>query len=294
MPEPHRLAVAIALLGAAINSTGGILVRNTEAAGEWQIVFWRGLALGVSISLFMWLRDRPGFLSDIRRIGRQTVLGGLFYGGALTGYVLALTNTTVANADFMMSAIPIFTALFAWLVLGERVSTRTAVAIAAAVAGVALMLGDGISAGTLFGNAMALAASLCFACFVIVLRKGHTVNMLPAVVIGAFFAAMAAAVMTGGNFHLSARDLTICLFWGGVTSSVALFLIVTASRSLSGAELTLLILVEFILGPTWVWVFLGERPSALTLAGGAIVLVAVGGHALASLRGHRRSTGPLA
>jgi len=277
-------AVLLTIFSAALNSAGGILVRSMDAASEWQIVFWRAFALAVAISGIVWFEHRTALAQAMRRIGPWSLLGGMFYGVTLIGYVLALTNTTVANADFTMSAIPIFTALFAWLVLGERVRMRTGLAIAAAVAGIGLMLGDGIAAGTLFGNAMALLASVSFACFVIVLRKGQAIDMLPTAVVGAAFATLVAAFMAEGDIKVSTEDLALCLLWGGVISCVAHFLIVTASRNLSGAELTLLLLVEFILGPVWVWLLIDETPSDLTLAGGAIVLAAVAGHALMSMR----------
>jgi drug/metabolite transporter (DMT)-like permease len=260
-----------------------------DAASEWQIVFWRALTLAVAISSIVWFEHRTALRDALRRIGPWSLLGGLFYGVTLIGYVLALTNTTVANADFTMSAIPIFTALFAWLALGERVSKRTALAIGAAVGGIGVMLGDGIATGTLFGNAMALLAAVSFACFVIVLRQGKAVDMLPTAAVGALLAALVAAVMTEGDFGVSGHDLALCLLWGGGVSCAAHFLIVAASRTLSGAELTLLILVEFILGPTWVWLFINEQPSATTLVGGAIVLSAVTGHALWSLRSRTKA-----
>jgi len=280
----HQTAVLLTIFSAALNSAGGILVRSMDAAGEWQIVFWRAIALAVTISGIVWFEHRAALAAALRRIGPWSLLGGAFYGATLVGYVLALTNTTVANADFTMSAIPIFTALLAWLALGERVRPRTGVAIAAAVAGIALMLGDGMAAGTVFGNLMALLAALSFACFVIVLRKGHAIDMLPTAAVGALLAALAAAVVTGGDLRVPAGDLALCLLWGGILSCVAHVLIVNAARHITGAELTLLLLVEFVLGPAWVWLFINEVPGALTLAGGAIVLAAVAGYTLASMR----------
>jgi len=202
----------------------------------------------------------------------------------LVGYVLALTNTTVANADFTMSSIPVFTALFAWIALRERVQLRTGVAISASFIGIALMVGDGIETGSVFGNAMAILAAGSFACFVVVLRKANAIDMLPTAAVGALLAALLAAIMTEGDIAVSEHDLMLCLLWGGVLSCAAHFLIVTASRGLSGAELTLLLLVEFILGPTWVWLFVNEQPSTMTLVGGAIVLSAVCGYTVAAMR----------
>lgn len=279
-----KLAMLMIVLSAIINSSGGILVRSLEAANEWQVVFWRGLALGAAIMGIMFFQHRWAAFNEIRRIGRLGFIGGVFYSGALICYLLALTHTTIANAVFTLSAIPFFTALIAWLVLGERVRARTAIAIAAALAGIALMVGDGIATGSVFGNVMALVAAVCFSCFVVVLRKGRAVNMLPATGVGALLAALIAAFMIDGDYLISGQDLAICLIWGGVISSVAHFLVVNASRCLSGAVLTLIILIEFVLSPIWVWLFVNEVPSAMTLIGGAVVLSAVAGHALASMR----------
>ena len=112
----------------------------------------------------------------------------------------------------------------------------------------------------------------------------RSVNMLPATAVGALFAALVAIFMTDGDYQVSWRDLAICITWGAVISSAGHFLVVTSSRCLPGAELTLLILIEFLLGPIWVWLFINEVPSAMTLIGGAVVLSAVGGHAVVSMR----------
>jgi drug/metabolite transporter (DMT)-like permease len=46
-------------------------------------------------------------------------------------------------------------------------------------------------------------------------------------------------------------------------------------RFVPAAEVALLALSEVALGPFWVWLLLDETPSALSLAGGAVVLGAV-------------------
>ena len=99
--------------------------------------------------------------------------------------------------------------------------------------------------------------------------------MMPSVVIGGFMAMAMAAVMTGGDLSIPVRDLALSVFWGGAISSIVLALFTVASRYLSGAELTLLLMLEYFLGPFWVWLFINEVPSMMTLVGGAIVLSGV-------------------
>lgn len=277
----------MAVFGSVVISTGGLLIRSLEATTEWQVVFWRGIFLTLGTVGILLFQYRSAVFRETRRIGRLGLLGGLFHGGALTGYVLSITNTTVANAVFTMSTVPFFTAILAWVLLGERIGARTVFAIAAALTGVALMLSDGISTGTVFGNVSALFAAVCIACLVIILRKGRGVDMLPLTALGALLSALVAAIMMGGDYNIPFHDLILCLILGGVISCLGHFLFVVASRNISGAELTLLTLIEIILGPLWVWLFINEVPSAMTLIGGAVLLSAVGSHALFSLAGQR-------
>ena len=280
----RRLAIILVLASTITNSSAGFLVRSLDAANEWQIVFYRGLMLAVAVSGLMIVRYRSRALADVRSIGLWGVIGGLFYSGTNVCYVVALTHTTVANTVFTLSAIPLFTAVLARLFLGESVRPATWVAMAAASVGIGLMVGDGFAAGTVFGNAMALIAAFSFAAFIVILRCGRSTNMLPSTIIGGIIAAVVAAFLGGGELAVSAHDLAICLVWGGVVTTIGHVLIIFGSRYVAGAELTLLLLIEFILGPVWVWLAFDEVPGSLTLTGGAVVLAAVAGRAVSDLR----------
>ena len=280
----HRTAVAMMVACSAIMSLSGLLVRNLQDATDWQIVFWRGVGLAVAMTLLLLLEHKKETFNEMRRIGWLGVLGGVFFAGTIMGFVLALTHTTVANTVFTMSAIPFFTAIMAWLLLGERINLLTIIAILVASVGIALMVGDGFASGSAFGNLMAILTAFAFACFVVVLRKGRSTNMLASLIVAALIASTVAAFMASGDLFLSLHDLTLCLIWGAVISGISYFLMVSSSRYLQGAELTLLVLLEFILAPIWVYLFINEVPGRMTLIGGCVVVVAVSSHALLSNR----------
>ena len=50
---------------------------------------------------------------------------------------------------------------------------------------------------------------------------------------------------------------------------------IKASRFILSAEITLFMLLEFTLGPLWVWLFLNEIPVATTLIGGGVIILSV-------------------
>lgn len=276
------------VLSATIISTSGLVVRSLETASDWQVVFWRGLSLSAGIFVILAFYHRRAVFSAFRTSGRMGVLGAVFYASALIFYVLAIANTSIANAVFTMSAVPFLTAILARLLLGERIGIAMALAIAVGMAGVALMVGDGIATDSIFGVVMALCAALSIAGFVIILRKGQNIDMLPTAIMGGLLSALAAIPMTQGKIGVSANDLVLCFMLGGVIASVGHTLFVYASRHLMGAELTLLGLIEFILGPVWVWVFINEEPSVTTLVGGAVVFSAIAGHTAFTLTVKRK------
>ena len=70
---------------------------------------------------------------------------------------------------------------------------------------------------------------------------------------------------------------------GGVLSGFTSVCFIVASRQIAAAELTLFMLLEFALGPIWVWLFVNEVPSRWTLLGGALVIVAVVARSLVEL-----------
>lgn len=283
----HRLAIMLVLMSSTINSVGGLLLRSVDTAGPWQVLFYRQAALMVTLFLVLAVLHRGRIVAEFRGIGRLGVLAGSAVGLGSTTFILSLANTTVANTLFILSATPFVTAVLAWVWLKEPVSRSTWIAMALALVGIGVMVGGGFAAGTVFGNVMALITIGCFSYFVVLLRRGRATNMIPAVVVGSAIAAIGAAIVLKGNFAISWHDFAICVAWGGVLSTIVHFFFVWNSRFVRGAELMLLVLIEFVLGPIWVWVFVNEVPRVATLVGGAIVLAAVASRAALSLRGEK-------
>ncbi len=283
----HRLAVLLVLVSSIINSVGGLLLRLVDVAGPWQVLFYRQVSLMLCLILLLALYYRRRVIAEFRGIGGFGVLAGFAVGAGSTCFILSLSSTTIANTLFILSATPFVTAVLAWVWLKEPVGRSTWIAMALALVGIAVMVGGGFAAGTVFGNVMALITIVCFSCFVVLLRRHRATNMIPAVVVGSAIAAIGAAVALKGDFTISWHDFAICVAWGGVLSTTVHFLFVWSSRFVRGAELMLLVLVEFVLGPIWVWLFVNEIPRAATLVGGAVVLVAVASRAALSLRGER-------
>jgi len=266
--------VLLVLSAGVLWSLTGLFIRHIEAAGPWQIVFMRSGSLGALILLYLIFRYRGRTLDQFWRMGWNGMLAALFFGGAICGTIFSMTETTVANAMFILAGAPFAAAGFAWLIVGERVSFAMVVALLITVAGIGIMVGDGISAGFLLGNLLAVMTMLFYALFVVFLRRGRTRDMLPALCLGGFVAAGVGAILAEG-FAVTGHDVLLSCVMGAGLSGAGLILFTAGSRHLLAAELIFFALIEIVLAPVWVWVGLGEVPRDLTLAGGGVVLAAI-------------------
>jgi len=286
----YKNAVMLMVLSATIMSTGGLFVRGMEAADQWQILFWRGSSLGIGIFVVLAIQHRAEVFREFISIGKLGLLCGVLLAGALIGYILSMANTTIANAFFTMSAVPFITTILAWLVLGEKVSAITLGAIILAIFGISLMVGDGLASGQAFGNFMALFAAFSAAGFVVALRKGRETNLLPTIAVAAIISAIFALAMQDNVMDIPLNDIVLGIVMGGVVAVIGQYLFVLTSRHLLAGEITLLSLIEFVLGPIWVWLFINEVPSTMTLAGGVIVLSAISANAIHSIVHNKKTS----
>lgn len=277
MPQISRRAWAMGLmiLSSVGISFGGLVIRAIEAADVWQINFHRSIALIVMVMLIMTIRHGRAAPSHIRDIGRPGLLAGVLLASAGICFLKSITNTTVANTLFMLSAIPFFTAALARIFLGERLMRSTVMAMCAAAVGITVMVSGGIGAGSLYGNLMGLMTALCFSCYAIIVRRHRGIEMLPSLIVSGTTIILIALILRWGDLAIPLRDILLCFLLGGILSGLANALFIAASKHLVAAELTLFMLLEFALGPVWVWLFISETPTQATIVGGTIVIGSV-------------------
>jgi DME family drug/metabolite transporter len=287
-PRPSYLVgVVLVLLAGAFWSSMGVGVRLIEAANVWQILLYRSVALALFLFAIIAWRSNYRPLERIRKAGLAAAIGGVALVVAFAGGIYAIQTTSVANAMFLFASSPFLAAFLGWVVLRESVRRATWISMLVGLAGVAVMVANGIAAGRMAGNLTALLAAGGFAVFTIALRWGKLEDMLPAVFLAGVFATLtaAAACWIGGyGYTIPANDVAIALALGIFQIGVGLTIFTIGSKVVPAAELALLSLTEVLLAPLWVWLFLGETADAETLLGGAILLLAIAGNALSGLR----------
>lgn len=277
------LARGIALVAgsAIVWSFGGVIARFLQVTDSWTIVFWRSVFATLFLLGFMLVRDGiKGTLALLSGIGLAGLGVALCFTVGSTSFVVALAHTTVANILLMQAGSPLIAALITWALYGERISASTWVAIAAVIAGIAVMVSGSFTGRlSLVGDGLALAISVSMAVAAVITRRHAHVRMTPAVFLAMVIAGCISATLATPQW-VAPSDFALLFAFGALNLGLGLALFVTGARLIPAALGALVGAIEPVLGPLWVWLVHGETPGSRTLVGGALVISALLAHLL--------------
>ena len=282
----YRAGLLILTFSVLLSSFNGIMMRLAQEPDPWPAVVGRYLAQAAGMALYIAWRSRGRLAARFVAMGVPGLVTSLCYGLGSIGFIVALSLTTVAETMFVLSAMPVVTAIAARLLLAERVRPSAWVAMAGSTVGIAVMFGDNAGGGgSTAGLLAAIACVLFMAGFGVGLRWGRSLDMMPTIVVGSLIAGLIGlAVDPTALSTMPRHDLLLFAAWGGVLATVFSITFVLGSRVVPGGEMMLFILVEAVLSPFWGWLVVGEVPAASTFTGGAIVLASLAVFAAAGLR----------
>ncbi|MEP6567277.1 MAG: DMT family transporter [Mesorhizobium sp.] len=275
-PREERVGYLLIFLSALVWSFGGTIARFIDTGDSWTVVFWRSLwAVAFLLGFMAWRGGWRGTLKLFRDMGLPGLAVAICFATASTSFVVALSYTTVANILLMQAGVPLLAALLAWALFRERVSSPTWVAIAAVIAGVAIMVSESLDgAVSPIGDGLALLIAVMFSIATVITRRFAHVRMTPATCLGAMLAA-AFAASQASDLAVSGRDMGFLFAFGVVNLGLGLAFFTIGARLVPAAIAALLGTFETILGPIWVWLVHSEVPSVRTIAGGAVVVTAL-------------------
>ena len=259
-------------LAAVAWSTAGVLQRQLTLDTSTQVL-GRAAFAGGALLVYVAVVDHGRVLQAFRSVGVAGVAVALCVATASGSFIAALNHTSVARVLFIMALAPVFAALLARVTLGEPITRRTVLAMTLALAGVGLMLGAP-GEGSPAGDGLSFVAALAFAVMIVLTRWRHDVSMAPATCLSQ--AILVVVFLPFASPGEIARDDVVWLAALGIGQiGLGFALLTVGARLIPAAQVGLITLLEVVLGPVWVWLALDERPSTLTLLGGAIVIVAI-------------------
>ena len=262
------------LFGGFCLSWGGFIIRSFEEASVWQILLLRSFFFVIALIIFLIITYKKNTIRVLKDAGFAGLLGGFVMSLSFIAFVVAMTNTSVANVVFIISTQTMFLAIFGYFYLKEKVSLVSFISILLAMSGITIMVGDSLTSGSFFGNLVALAIPINFSILVMIIRKNKNLDMVPAIFYSGIFSVIYGLILSE-SFVFTSHDILMGFFLGVPQLAFGFISITIGSRSTSSATIGLLMLTETICAPIWVLLFLNEIPPASTLIGGFIIIVAI-------------------
>ena len=279
-PAPNSPVLSL-FLGATCIALSPIFVRVSEA-GPTATAFWR-VALAVPV---LWLLYLAKPKARTRRYsGKWPLLlaAGFAFAGDLGFWHASIKLTSVANSTLLANLASLFVTLAAWIFLRQRPGALFLAGLAAALAGVALLVHTslGFSRTGVIGDALGVVTAMFYAGYILAVKglrdRGETTLHLMAVTstITALFL-LPAALASGEEI------LPVTAFGWWTLAGLALIshaagqgLIAYALAHLPAAFSSVSLLFQPVMAALFAWVLLSEALVPLQVLGGGIVLVGI-------------------
>ena len=222
----------------------------------------------------------------------RTGAAALAYTVVVAWFVLSTSGTTAANAIFLQYAYPLLVAVGAVFLFSERLGRRTVVALVVGMSGVATILVCSWEAGQRAGVAYGFGSAFAFAAFTLLNRSIRDGSPIALSSLYNLTAAVLLLPLAWGTLRISLPALLIVAAMGTFQLGIPYVLFIKGLRTVPATDAALITLVEPVLNPVWVWLFVREAPTLSTVVGGGLILVALLAR-FASVRRTPRPTVPL-
>ena len=259
-------------------SFNGILIKILESSNGFQVLFYRSIGLTIFVLLFTAWRRKTSVIRVIRTIDLWDIAVGVFLGVAFSSYVFSIFYTSVAYTLFILSSTPLIAALLSWFILHEKPHLIAIVAMLLSFIGVVIMVKGGVSIGNSLAQCLALISASSFAAMLVITRRSHKQDLLAGTFLGGFFSGVFgffASVFVSDGLSVSYFDFAVMILMGAMAIGLGITLVTLAAPFVPSAEASVLVLLESVLGPLWVWLFLQEKISQSEVVGGVIILLSV-------------------
>ncbi len=268
----RQQAITQLLCAAVLWSSGGLLIKLVE----WNSLAICGTRSAIAALLLIALERRIHVRWSVSLWG-----AALGYAASVLCFVAGTKLTSAGNVIALQYAAPVLVALFGPWMLGERTTRADWVMVGTVFVGIFLMFFDQLSFEGRLGDLCGLGAGLSFSVFVLFMRRQYREEPTQAVILGNIIAlCVALPFMFEGHPSLGGWGVLVLLGLFQLGLPYALYS--RAIRNVSALESSIIPVLEPILNPLWVYIFLGEVPGLMAAIGCAVILVAVAGKAFLS------------
>ena len=270
LKRKHK-AMLLMVLTAAMWSIAGIFIKLIS----WSPFLIAGVRSGISGSIMaMYMAATHTKF----KLNRYSLLAGIGLGFSATLFTVANKLTTAANAIVLQYTAPIFILIISAVFFKQKMQKQDVLVVCITMGGMVLFFLDQLSPGNMLGNVLGILAGIFLAQMFVMVGQGgdddstrmsgiliaHAITLLIGLPLGIPMTAHVAGIEVGYVIILGVFQLGIPYVLYGI-----------ASRDCPPLACSLIGMLEPLLNPVWVAIFIGETPGPFALVGAVIIIATV-------------------
>jgi len=271
MTNIHLKAILITSLGVLLMSLESLLIKLTTISAL-TFSFYIGLFMFITINTILFFQNRQKVVSIYIRDFKPVLICGFLFGLSNIFFISAIKTTTVANTVMIFASAPLFSALFTYLLYKQKSKRNIYISSFFIFIGLFIIFSTQLGSGDFMGNIYALICVNLFSLSFVILSQYTKANRL-AITAFAGFAIAFISYFFVESFQINKETLYILIIAGVLVSPISRVLMGIGTKNLPASEVSLLMIIETVMAPVWVWLVLKEVPSDSTFLGGSIILM---------------------
>ena len=262
--------LALTSLGVFIMSLESLFIKFTTVS-PFLFSFYIGIFMFISMISTFLFKEKAVLKKALNTNLLMLIVCAILMGTSNIFFITAVKTTTVANVVIIFSTAALFSALFAYLFYREKITKNIIVASFFMFVGLFIIFNDKLEIGSIEGNIYALLCTAFFATSYVILSRYKDMDRFILTAFSGLALSMIAFFFCD-DLSIDFKTLAIVMIMGLLISPISRVFLGNGAKYISASEVSLLMIIETIMAPVWVWIFLNEVPSSYTFIGGSIIV----------------------
>jgi|TARA_R110002050_G_scaffold284925_1_gene434313 drug/metabolite transporter (DMT)-like permease len=263
--------ITITALGVLLMSFESLFIKLTSIS-PFTFSFYLGIFMFIAMMATLLIKQRD----IIREVTKTSfyifLLCGILMGSANIFFIWAIKSTTAANVVLIIGTGALFTSFFAYLFYKEKIKLNVLIASFFLFIGLFIIFNDKVGVGNLKGNLLAILCTMTFSLSFVLMSKYTRINRIALTAVTGVSLAII-AYFASDTISIDFYNLFVVAIMGLIITPFSRVLIFSGTKFINASEVSLLMIIETVMGPIWVWMVLNEVPSSYTFIGGSIILL---------------------
>ena len=262
--------LALTSLGVFIMSLESLFIKFTTIS-PFLFSFYIGIFMFISMISTFIFKEKAVLKKALNTNLLMLIVCAILMGTSNIFFITAVKTTTVANVVIIFSTAALFSALFAYLFYREKITKNIIVASFFMFVGLFIIFNDKLEIGSIEGNIYALLCTAFFATSYVILSRYKDMDRFILTAFSGLALSMIAFFFCD-DLAIDFKTLAVVMIMGLLISPISRVFLGNGAKYISASEVSLLMIIETIMAPVWVWIFLNEVPSSYTFIGGSIIV----------------------